>query len=56
MSDVAYGYFVFVVFQKMLKKKRGPLALTVTRVSETLHWLLVRRAHIGISTAASKNK
>ena len=27
---------------------RGPRALTVTWVSETLHWLLVRRAHISI--------
>ena len=32
---------------------RGPQALTVTWVSETLHWLLVKRAHICISTAPS---
>ena len=32
---------------------RGPQALTVTWVSETLHWFLVKRAHICISTAPS---
>ena len=36
-----------------LQKTRGPQALTVTWVSETLHWLLVRGAHIRISTAPS---
>ena len=34
-------------------RTRGPQALTVTWVSETLHWLLVKRAHICISTAPS---
>ena len=29
-----------------VKYKRGPQAVTVTWVSETLHWLHVRRAHI----------
>ena len=37
-------------------RTRGPWALTVTWVSETLHWLLVRRARICISTAPSYNK
>ena len=32
---------------------RGPWALTVPWVSETLHWLLVRRTRICISTAPS---
>ena len=32
---------------------KRPEALTVTWVSETLHWLLVKRAHICISTAPS---
>ena len=37
----------------LLHTTRGPQALTVTWVSETLHWLLVKRAHICISTAPS---
>ena len=37
----------------ILIKTKGPQALTVIWVSETSHWLLMRRAHICISTALS---
>ena len=40
----------------LFKKTRGPQTLTVTWVSETLHQLLIRRAHICISTSPSQNK
>ena len=47
---------VIIVFSlPSLLGTRGPQALTVTWVSKTLHWLLVRGAHICISTAPSKN-
>ena len=43
----------YLVPATYLTGTRGPQALTVTWVLETLHWLLVRRAHICISTAPS---
>ena len=56
-----WGYFVYIVIQLRLSpaptsralKTRGPQALTVTWVSQTLHLLLVGGAHICISTAPS---
>ena len=53
-----WGKKIVLGMQNFLLKKfefgiqtRGPQALTVTWVSETLHWILVRRVHICISTA-----
>ena len=46
------GYLVqSLVDIGLFNPTRGPQALTVTWVSETLHWILVRRVHICISTA-----
>ena len=54
ISYSIYTYASTLLHEKILQyKTRGPQALTVTWVSETLHWLLVKRAHICISTAPS---
>ena len=53
---VIYPYAKYVL--PIWKQNKRPQALTATwvLVSETLHWLLVRRANICISPALSYNK
>mgnify|MGYP003691515591 CR=1 FL=1 len=47
-----FSFILQMTTLNSLIKTRGPQTLTVTWVSEILHWLLVRGAHICISTCS----